>query len=463
MTKTYTDDVLPSDFRAAFKDADIRGVYPSEIDEVVAYRVARACVEEFALSEVIVARDMRVSSPSLRAAFIAGVRDSGADAIDVGLVGTPALYYASGSYDAFGVMITASHNPKDYNGLKLVRAGAVPLTNKTGLAAIKKRIVKGEFITPPKPGALKTRSIERAYHKYVESRVPLAPKKPLRIVIDAGNGMAATLQPLLDRLPFTVTPLFFTLDGTFPNRDSNPTLRKNQTAITHTLRQGSYDLGVSFDGDADRLAFFDEKGTYINSAVVGAMLVRYLLEIYPHATFVYTVFTSKIYEETIKQYGGTAVRARVGHAFIKEVMRTRDAQFACEHSAHFYFKDNYYADSGILTLLYVAAAYTTQREAGETFSQFLRPFQKYYQTEEVLVRVQNKRATLESLAQYYEAQSPEAVVRYDGVTVRFADYWFTVKPSVTEDALKYVVEAPKKVTAIAGQKEVRQFLERFAQ
>lgn len=453
---------LPSNFKKAFKDADIRGVYPTEINEVVAYRVARAFVEEFSLKKIIVARDMRVSSPSLRNAFVAGARDSGADVLDIGMVDTPGLYYASGTYKLYGVMITASHNPMEYNGLKLVKSGAVPLTNKTGLLSIKKRIVANDFKKVTLRGSVKKKTILKEYAGYIRGKTKFTAARPLRIVADAGNGMASLLAPILCKgLPIEITPLFFTLDGTFPNRESNPTLAKNQKAIKKELKKGGYDFGVAFDGDVDRVAFFDEKGNYINSAVIGALLAKHLIRRYPKSAHVYTVFTSKVYEETIKEAGGKAVRARVGHAFIKEQMRKKEAVFGCEHSAHFYFKDNFYADSGVLAFLYLAATYAEAEKERKSFSQMLKPFARYYQTEEVLVKVKDKKITLDAITAQYTKQKPLSIENYDGVTIRFADYWFVIKESVTEDALKFVVESPQKKIAITKQKEILQYLRKY--
>lgn len=453
----YSTASLPSHYQAAFKDADIRGVYPTEIDEVSTYRTARAFVELFGLKEVLVARDMRESSLALRDAFVAGARDSGADVIDIGLVGTPALYYASGKYDRYGVMITASHNPKEYNGLKLVQAGAIPLTRTTGLSTIQKRVATNEFSTTATRGRIKKKSIVREYLRYIRSRAGFKSARPLRVVVDAGNGMASTLSPLWSAGgPLKVTPLFFDLDGTFPNRESNPTLAKNQKAIKAELKKGTYDFGVSFDGDADRVAFFDERGRYINSAVIGALIAKHLLANEPGSAHVYTVFTSKVYEETICVHGGRAVRARVGHAFIKEAMRKKDAIFGCEHSAHFYFKDNFFTDSGILAFLYVAAMYA---EVGVPFSQLVKPFQYYHQTEEILVQVTSKPAALKAVADHYAAHSPLAIERYDGVTIKFTDYWLVVKASVTEDALKCVVESTSVAKAKVEHRKLVTFLQ----
>lgn len=459
---SYHTKDLPIDYLKAFKDADIRGFYGTEVDEVVAYRVARAFVEEFGWSEVIVARDMRVSSPMLRKAFIDGVRDSGAIAIDIGIIDTPGLYYASGSRELPGVVITASHNPAEYNGLKLVAPGATPLTNKTGLSAIKKRIKANDFKTVANRGDVKKESILREYLAYIEAKATFTNPRQLRVVVDVGNGTAGILmQKLCARLPVTVTPLFFELDGTFPNRESNPTLAKNQKAIKAELKKGGYDFGIAFDGDADRVAFFDEKGNYINSAFIGALITSHLLKQYPKSKHVYTVFTSRSYEETIRASGGVAIRARVGHAFIKEIMRKKDALFGCEHSAHFYFKDNFFTDSGILTFLFVAAAMADQSNPLRTFSELLKPFATYYQTEEILVPVADKDRALQAIGEFYQVQQPLAIEHFDGVSVSFEDWWFVVKKSVTEDALKFVVESPTKAIAQTKQKEILQQLRMY--
>lgn len=450
---------LPDEYAKAFKDADIRGIYPTQIDEEVTYRTARAFVELFKLKKVIVGRDMRLSSPSLRDAFVKGATESGAQVIDIGLVGTPAVYYASGTYKAFGVMITASHNPKEYNGLKLVKTGAVPLTNATGLKKIQKKIEKNKFKDAKVKGKVTKKKILNEYKKYVRSKVTIKTKKDIRVVADAGNGMATDLSPLLcDGLPVKTKKLFFKLDGTFPNRGSNPTLKKNQKAIVSELKTGKYDFGVAFDGDVDRVAFFDERGRYINSAVIGALLTKHFLLEKKKQKFIYTVFTSKIYEETIKKYGGKAIRARVGHAFIKELMHKKNVRFACEHSAHFYFKGNFFADSGILAYLYLLDAYVDAQKEGLSFSEMLQEFQVYHQTEEILVKVSDKNKAIKQIEKLFRTQKPKKIERFDGVTVTFSDYWFVVKQSVTEDALKFVVESPTKKLAEAKKKEIHALL-----
>ncbi len=450
---------LPVEYKKAFKDADIRGIYPSEINEVVAYRTARAFVELFKLKKVLVGRDMRLSSPALRNAFIAGAIESGANVVDLGVVSTPLIYFASGTYDMFGVVITASHNPKEYNGMKLVKNGAVPLTNASGLKEIQKLIQKNKFKNAKKKGKVTKKHILRTYKKYVLSKVNVNPSRKIRLVADAGNGMATELDSLLCKeLPLKTKKLFFKLDGTFPNRGSNPTLKKNQKAIIAELKTGKYDFGVAFDGDVDRVAFFDEKGRYINSAVIGALITKHFLTLKPKQSFVYTVFTSKIYEQTIKKYGGKAIRARVGHAFIKEKMLKYNVRFGCEHSAHFYFQGNFHADSGILALLYLLDAYSDAMKEGKSFGDMLKEFQIYYQTEEILVKVNDKKKALIEIEKIFKKKKPLRTLQFDGVTVTFKDYWFVVKKSVTEDALKFVVEAHTKKLAEAKKEEIYKLL-----
>lgn len=453
-----TPTELPNEYRKAFKDADIRGIYPSEINEQVAYRVARAFVEQFKYKKILVARDMRLSSPALRDAFEKGARLSGAEVIDIGMVGTPALYYASGTMGLPGVMITASHNPKDFNGLKLVKPGAVPITNDTGLLKVLKRVEKNKFKNAPKKGRFKSKKTQEEYKKYIQRKIDLDELANIKIVIDAGNGMASDFEPLFEGLPIRTKKLFFKLDGSFPNRDSNPTLAKNQVAIVSEIKTGSYDFGVAFDGDVDRVAFFDEKGRYINSAHIGALLAKHFLAKETGLKFVYTIFTSRVYEETIKKYGGKAIRARVGHAFIKERMRKHQARFACEHSAHFYFQENFFADSGILALLYLAAAYSEAIKEVDSFSEMMKEFQVYHQTEEILVRVPDKKKALALVAKHYKKQRPRKIEKFDGVSILFDDIWIMVKQSVTEDALKFVVESPNKKLAENEKKNVHKFL-----
>jgi len=459
MNKYDYEATLPVNYKSAFKDADIRGLYGTEIDEVLAYRVAQAFVVEFSLTTVLVGRDMRVSSPSIHDAFVAGVLDTGADVVDIGLVTTPMMYFVSGNLSLHGVMITASHNPADYNGLKLVMPGAIPLTNKSGLKAIEHHVAKNILIKNKKTGRVKKQNIYRDYDRYVRGKASLKLKNNLNVVVDAGNGMGTLLTSILKKYSkLTTKELFFKLDGTFPNRESNPTLHKNQKQISSIIKNGNFDFGVAFDGDADRVAFFDEKGRYINAAIIGSLLVRYFLILHPKATCIYTVLASNVYQEVIKASGGKALKARVGHAFIKEQMRASDAQFGCEHSGHFYYKNTFYADSGIVTLLLVAKLFDEAKTQGLTFSQLLKPLMIYYQTEEILVSVKNKKETLLAVKKDAEEKSAPDITTFDGLTVDMGEFWYNVKDSVTEDALKFVVESTNKKIAVTERDNLLKFL-----
>lgn len=455
---------LPDAYRAAFKDADVRGIYPNEINEVVAYRTGRALPLVLKAKQVAVARDMRCSSPQLYRALLDGVRDSGGEVLDLGLVPTAALYYAAGAWHCWGVMVTASHNPADYNGLKIVQPGATPLTNASGMKQVQKFVrtyTQTDYPVVKKRGQKRPRKIVHTYVKAMERAVAL-PKssKPIRIVADAGNGMASVmLAELSDNPAYTIKVLNAKLDGTFPARASNPMLRKNQQPIREALKTGRYDLGISFDGDGDRVAFFLPNGIMLNGAVAGAMMAEQLLHEQPGATCVDTVFNSRIYRETVLHAGGKIKAARVGHAFIKEQMRKHQAIFACEHSGHYYFQDNYYADSALLAVRSLVRAII---ERGGDVAAATKSYRQYHQTEEILLEVADKKAVLASVAKHYQALPDTTVTKFDGVSVDQGDVWFTVKPSVTEDALKFVVESKSTKRAKAVQAELHQFLQTLA-
>ncbi len=454
---------ITANYKSAFKDADIRGIYPTEIDDELTYLVARSFVEEFNLSKVLVARDMRLSSPTLHQAFLKGVTDAGAAVIDIGLMSTPMLYFASGQMDLPGVVITASHSPKNYNGLKLVLPGARPLTERQGLGSIRRRLEKGVFREVKKVGKVTTKDVSQAYQSFVLKGSKNDKLAGLNVVADCGNGMSSVIMPLLaEKLPVKFTTLFAELDGNMPSRGSDPTLRKNQKAIKGELKAKAYDFGIAFDGDADRIAFFDETGKYINCASIGAVIAKRILAKEPHGKIVYTNLTSRIYKEEIKRAGGRPVAARVGHAFIKQKMRKEDALFACEHSGHFYFKQFFYTDSVTLALRYVIEAYAEAKEQDLSFSAFMSPYIKYEQTEDVIVEVKDKHAALKQVRDWLAAKKPLSIKPLDGYVVDFGEVWGTVKISVTEHALKVMFEANKKAKAQALQDEVVAYIRSIA-
>ena len=454
---------LPEHYKKAFKDADIRGMYPKEISEVLVYRVARALAKLHSLKTVAVGRDMRLSSPGLHKALLQGFKEEGVTILDVGLIPTPVLYHVSGEQKVWGVMITASHNPAEYNGLKIVRPGAVPLTNATGMKDVQKMVSDDTVFAygkkAKKTGVVTKKRYVADYVKKQLAHFSSHFSEDVRIAACAGSGMASVmLSALPKRLAEQIDVINSDLDGSFPSRGSNPMLKKNQKPIISALKGGQYTLGVAFDGDGDRVAFFTPEGKMVNSAVIGAVIARQLLKEESGSVCIDTIFNSRAYQETVRQEKGKIVKARVGHAFIKEKMKAHDALFGCEHSGHFYFKYNYYADSSVLALLYVTQAL---KEEGGDFKRLLQPFSSYYQTEEVLVEVENKKQTIQLITKEYEGREGVKVRKFDGITVEFDDVWFALKPSVTEDALKYVVEAPTRKKATTVQKELKELLKKY--
>jgi phosphomannomutase len=360
-------------------------------------------------------------------------------------------------------MITASHSPKEYNGLKLVFSGAIPLTEKNGLAKIRRRMEKGKFAAEAKVGKVIKKDVKKAYQKFVLKGVTAKKLAGLKLVADVGNGMGSVLMPLLqEKLPIDFTILFPELDGRFPNRGSDPTLSKNQRQLKKTIKDGSFDFGIGFDGDGDRIAFIDENGNYVNSAAIGALLARQYLQKHPKAKIGYTNLDSLILLETIKACGGKPVPVRVGHAFIKETMRKKDVLFAAEHSGHFYFKDYFFTDSVTLTLLGVIEAYLKAKDEGKTFSELMKPYVQYQQTEDVIVMVKNREAALEKTRAFVESLAPQSIDSFDGFFVNFGEVWGSVKISVTEYALKLMFEGKKKKDAQAMQDKVVAFIKSIA-
>jgi phosphomannomutase len=454
---------LPELYKAAFKDADIRGVYPTEIDAVLAYRVARAFVEIFKYKKIVVGCDMRLSSPQLHTAFITGARDGGASVIDLGLVATPQLYFASGSLCLPGVMITASHSPKEYNGMKLVHADAIPLTKRNGLSQIQKLVGSGNFASAPKRGSVVKKNIDAPYLKFVLKGMKPKRYTGLKIATDIGNGMAHDIVPLLaKKLPIKFDTLFEKLDGRFPNRDSDPNLHENQTALDDKLDHARYDFGISFDGDADRIAFLDEQGNYVNSAAIGALIAKRMLAREPKAKIATTNLNSRIYDETIRAHGGKVIMARTGHTFVKEQMRKHGAVFGCEYSGHFFFRDFFYTDSVELTLREVLDAYVEAKATGQTFSELVAPYLVYAQTEDIVIKVADKKAAMEKIHHHLVSLKPKSIKNFDGYFVDFGDVWGAVKMSVTEYAVKLMFESSSKAKANKLQRQLVTFVKSIA-
>jgi phosphomannomutase len=423
---------------AVFKAYDVRGLYPSELDEEGAYAVGRAYVEEFEARRIAVGRDMRVSGPTMAQATIEGAADGGADVLDVGLVGTEMLYFAVGELGLDGgIAVTASHNPKDYTGMKIVRGGALPVGGDSGLLDIRERALAG-FGAPAGAGSVQTEDIWPRYVERVLSFVDVEAIAPLKVVIDAANGMAgAMLPPVLERLPVEAVRCFFEPDGTFPNHEPNPLLPENREFIVAKVRDEAGDLGVAFDGDADRCFFVDDTGEFVPGDFVTALLAEAVLAKEPGASIIYDVRASWAVPETIERAGGRPLVNRVGHAFIKHRMREEDAAFAGEVSGHYYFREFSQADSGVAPFLLLLELVSKQ---GERLSELLRPFrERYFLTGELNTRVGDVRAKLQELEQRFGREG--TVGRLDGVSVDAGDWHMNVRPSNTEPLLRLNLEA----------------------
>jgi phosphomannomutase len=421
-----------------FKAYDVRGLHGSEIDEDGAYAVGRAYAEQFEPRRIAVGRDMRVSSPAMAAAAIEGARDGGADVLDIGLAGTEMVYFAVGSLDLDGgIAVTASHNPKEYTGMKIVRGGALPVGGESGLLDVRDRALAG-FGAVARRGDLSERDIYSEYVDRVLSFVDVSAIAPLRIVVDAANGMAgAMLPPVLERLPVETVRCYFEPDGTFPNHEPNPLLPENREFIVaKTLEEGA-DFGVAFDGDADRCFFVDDAGEFVPGDFATALLANAVLEREPGARIIYDVRASWAVPETIEAAGGVPLVNRVGHAFIKHRMRAEDAVFGGEVSGHYYFRDFCQADSGVVPFLLMLEVVSKK---GRRLSEILQPFREhYFITGELNTPVPDVESKLRELEERF---GPEGTVSHlDGVSVDADDWHFNVRPSNTEPLLRLNLEA----------------------
>jgi len=423
-----------------FKAYDVRGIYPAEIDEEGAYAIGRAFVEQFEPKRIAVGHDMRVSSPGLTDAVTDGAADAGADVLQLGLIGTEMLYFAVGDLGLDGgVAVTASHNPKEYTGMKIVRRGALPVGGESGLLDIRDRAVevKGRSETD-KRGRVEPYDIWPAYVDRVLSFVDVEAIKPLRVVIDAGNGMAGAMLPrVLDRLPIDAIRFFFEPDGSFPNHPPNPLLPENREFIVaKTLEEGA-DLGAAFDGDADRCFFVDDTGEFVPGDFVTALLAASLLEKEPGAKIIYDLRASWAVPETIERAGGVPLISRVGHAFIKQRMRDEGAAFGGEVSGHYYFRDFSQADSGVVPFLLMLELVSKE---GRKLSEILADYRgRYFLTGELNTEVADVAGKLLELEQRFGSEGE--VSHLDGLSIDAGDWHMNVRPSNTEPLLRLNLEA----------------------
>ncbi|WP_169950520.1 phosphomannomutase/phosphoglucomutase [Microbispora sp. H11081] len=443
-----------ADLGRIFKAYDVRGVVPDELDEDVAQAVGAAFVELTGATSVVMAHDMRPSSGPLAAAFARGATSRGADVVNAGLGSTDMLYYASGSLNLPGVMFTASHNPAKYNGMKMCRAGAVPVGTDTGLLEIRDRaaeLLQAGLGGEPGAGTVTERDVLEGYAAHLKTLVDLSGIRPLKVVVDAGNGMGGyTVPEVFKGLPIELTPLYFELDGSFPNHEANPIEPENLRDLQKAVVSHGADIGIAFDGDADRCWVIDERGESVSPSTITALVAVRELAKNPGATIIHNLITSKGVPEIVAEHGGKPVRTRVGHSFIKAEMARTGAVFGGEHSAHYYFRDFWFADSGMLAALHVLAALGEQ---DRPLSEVLSRYSRYAASGEINSRVEDQAAALASVRETFAGREGVTFDELDGLTVSGPDWWFNLRPSNTEPLLRLNAEAAddEKVAAVRDE------------
>ncbi|MEU1077586.1 MULTISPECIES: phosphomannomutase/phosphoglucomutase [unclassified Streptomyces] len=444
------------DLSQIVKAYDVRGVVPDQWDESLAELFGAAFVRVVGADAIVVGHDMRPSSPGLSAAFARGAAAQGADVTLIGLCSTDQLYYASGRLDLPGAMFTASHNPAQYNGIKLCRAGAAPVGQDTGLADIRALVESWSESGAPEPaattGTIDERDTLADYAAHLKSLVDVSGIRPLKVVVDAGNGMGGhTVPTVFAGLPLTLVPMYFELDGTFPNHEANPLDPANIVDLQERVRAEGADLGIAFDGDADRCFVVDERGEGVSPSAVTALVAARELAKHPGGTVIHNLITSWSVPEVVRENGGTPVRTRVGHSFIKQEMARTGAIFGGEHSAHYYFKDFWNADTGMLAALHVLAALGTQEAP---LSRLLAEYDRYTGSGEINSTVTDQTARTEAVREAFGSRQGVTVDELDGLTVSTADWWFNLRPSNTEPLLRLNVEARDEPTMAKVRDEV---------
>jgi phosphomannomutase len=425
-----------------FKAYDIRGLYPDEVNEDAARQIGRGFVAYLKARRIAVSRDMRLSSPSVAAAFIDGARQQGADVVDYGMMATDMMYFAVArdKHDG-GAQITASHNPKQYNGIKMVRQEAFPLSGEEGLSDIRDMIVNGTLPPPAaKAGSLATKDVLNDYSQHVLSFIDPKIIKPFNVVLDAGSGMAGLVAPkLFERLPCKTTRLCFEIDGTFPNHEANPLIEENRRDIVERVVRDRADIGIAWDGDADRCFFIDGSGDFIAGDFVTALLAEAFLRKHPGAKIVYDVRASYAVKDTVAKYGGTALMNRVGHAFFKKRMREEGAIFGGEVTGHYYFRDNFYADNGFIPALLMLELMSHK---GQTLQELVAPLgEKYFISGEINTKMPDHRVVQEKVDGLAARYSDGKTYTMDGVSVEYPDWHFNVRASNTEPLIRLNLEA----------------------
>ena len=436
-----------------FKAYDIRGLVDKELTPDFAFAtgiaVARFLEQEREPGTVVIGEDMRPSSPTLATAFAAGVTSQGLDVIRIGLASTDMLYFASGKLNLPGAMFTASHNPAEYNGIKLCLSGARPIGKESGLVVIENYVRDGAPMAMRNVGVEKQQSMLADYVDHLLTLVDVSAIRPLKIVIDAGNGMGGYTAPaVFERLNAEVVELYFELDGTFPNHEANPIEPANLVDLQKAVKKHKADIGLAFDGDADRCFLVDEKGALVNPSALTALIATRELAKSPGASIIYNLISSRAVKEVVEENGGTAIRSRVGHSYIKKQMAETNAVFGGEHSGHFYFRDFWRADSGMLAALHAIAALGDTKT---TLSELLKTFNRYHSSGEINSTVKDAKAAMDQIEKIYGKKDGVEVDYLDGLTISHADWWFNLRASNTEPLLRLNVEASSE----ARMKKVR--------
>ena len=452
------------------KAYDVRGIVPTDLDENICYLIGQAFVVALKLrkadggcGQVVIAHDMRPSGPDLVKSFAKGVTEQGVDVLHMGLASTDGLYFATGFLNIAGAMFTASHNPAEYNGIKLAKAGAAPVGQESGLREITQLVLNGISKYSGPVGTESSKDLNTEYVKYLHSLVDLKAARKLKVVIDAGNGMGGFSVPkVFENSNFEIVPMYFELDGTFPNHEANPIEPANLVDLQKRVLAEKADLGIAFDGDADRAFFIDEKGQSITPSAITALIAKRELKREPGSTIIHNLITSRSVAEVVKENGGTARKTRVGHSFIKQVMKDTNAIFGGEHSGHFYFRDFWFADSGMLAALHVLAALGETKD-GTTFSSLIKEFDRYVASGEINTRVKDVSVTSKKVKEHFAGSKDVQIEELDGLTFSGDTWWVNVRPSNTEPLLRLNAEAKEHATMEKVRDEVLAIIRKDAQ
>ncbi|MET3963009.1 phosphomannomutase [Marmoricola sp. OAE513] len=428
---------MSTDLNAFFKAYDVRGTVPDQINADLVRRVGNAFVAEIGTDPIVVGYDMRPSSPELARAFAEGANEAGADVTLIGLCSTDGLYFASGHLGRAGAMFTASHNPAQYNGIKMCRVNAAPIGMQTGLAEIRDRVASEETLTAETPGRTDETDLLADYASYLLQLAPVTGRR-LKVAVDAGNGMGGLTTPaVLGQIDAEVVPLYFQLDGTFPNHEANPIEPENLVDLQAAVREHGADIGLAFDGDADRCFLVDEKGDLVSPSVLTALIAARELAKEPGAPIIHNLITSRAVPEIVTELGGRPVRTRVGHSFIKATMAEENAIFGGEHSGHFYFRDFWRADSGMLAALHALAALA---ETDAPLSEVLAPYSRHVASGEINSEVADQQAVVDAIEADWSTRPGVTTDHLDGLSVVHDDWWFNVRASNTEPLLRLNAE-----------------------